>query len=339
MTIPKNISKKLIGLSALCLMIVLLPQKINAQVSLPFTVAPARQFIELEPGEETTLNLKFYNLGNFPIPGIIRSADFIVQDKLGTPRLIEDVTEAPPRFAASTWFTLPYDRMTLPSEEQISVPIKITVPSEARPGGRYVSVYFEPNAAIPQSVNSSQEAGASIAPRVAGLFYIRVKGPITENSTVSRFFTPSFLEYGPIPLETEILNSGDYHVRPKGLITLSNMFGANVAQVNLKEFNIFPDTQRLYENQIGSKWMVGKYTLSLTAGYGEQGKALKRTTTLWIFPWKIATAIIVTMLIVLLLAQNFMKRLSTKEELLATELQREREEIEKLKQQIRKRNS
>jgi len=79
---------------------------------------------------------------------------------------------------------------------------------------------------------------------LAGLVYLGVTGPILEKASVSRFFTPGFLEYGQSTSDTQILNRGDYHIVPRGLITLTNIFGTSVDRSFLKEENIFPDMRQ-----------------------------------------------------------------------------------------------
>lgn len=337
--ITQNIyGKYILTVVTLATFYLLLTTSAVAQSLLPLTVGPVRQLINVNPGEKTTLVVRFFNFSDIPVSGILRAADFVVEDNNGTPRIIEKIDQANPRFAASDWIDLPYDRMSIPANDKVTVQFNINVPLEAKPGGRYVSIYFEPTVAIPQSVNGPEEAAASITPRIASLIYMRVAGDITENALVSRFFAPSFFEYGPINVETQILNKGDYHIRPQGAITISNMFGNRVAQSSLKELNIFPDALRNYRNDLGSKWMFGKYRIDLSAAYGEKGQALTRSIEVWVFPWKIVTVILLAIALIFIVARNMVKKLSNREELLEVELQREREEIEKLKTQIRKRN-
>ena len=247
-------------------------KSISAQSVLPLTVGPARQQITVNPGELAAFSVKFYNDSPTPIFGIVKVADFVVQDKEGSPRIIEDATQASPRFSASAWVTLPYDRMSIPANDKTLVQASLTVPKDARPGGRYIAVYFEPSTAVPQAVND-EAAGQGVSPRIASLLYIRVAGAITESALVNNLFTKSFYEYGPIKVDSEILNRGDYHIRPRGVLSLTDPWGGLVEQAPLKEENIFPDAVRSYENMLGSKWMIGQYKVTLVASYGEKGQS------------------------------------------------------------------
>ena len=239
---------------------------VNAQTTLPLLVAPARQEITVNPGDSTAVNVRFFNMGNSPTYGFIKVADFIVDNIEGKPRIIEDAVQASPRFSASSWFELPFDKMAIAANDKVAFQTKIVVPKSARPGGRYIAIYFEPNYYSPQ-INTN---GTGVVSRIAALIYIKVAGPINESALISRFFSNNFYEYGPINLETEILNRSDYHIRPKGTITLSNMFGSIINQEKIKEYNIFPDVARNYNNTIGKKWMFGRYKLTLFFYYGDK---------------------------------------------------------------------
>lgn len=308
----------------------------QAQTSIPLMVMPARQEITVDPGEQKVITLNFYNKSDDPITGFFQAADFIVENNNGTPRLFDNPADAPSKYAASNWFTLFYDRATLPAHDKVSLQTTINVPLDANPGGRYVAVFFEQGANIPQALGGSEEVGVGTSSRIASLVYIKVNGPITEKSLVSRFFVPFFFEYGPIKVETDILNRGDYHVKPNGVITMSNVFGGVVDQAQLDSQNIFPDTSRGYENELGAKWMAGRYKIDLTASYGEQGQALTASTYVWVFPWRVAAAVLLALIIVYIALSNLFRNLSTKETNLEKELEKEKIEIEKLKEALRK---
>lgn len=307
-----------------------------AQTTLPLVVYPARQYLELSPGEKAAVTVNFVNQSDQPLSGFVRIVDFIVRDNQGSPELIEIQGAAPEKFSASSWFRTDYDRVTLPANEKVSIQAQISVPQNANPGGKYVAFYFQasPNISNPQAENEAQTA---ITPRLASLIYIKVKGDIKENAFVTKFDTKNFQEYGPINVETHILNRGDYHITPKGEIILTNMAGKVIEKSILKEQNIFPDTTRTYQNTLGKKWMIGKYQLQLLATYGEKGRTLTAYTEIWIFPWKLALIGLLSLAIFILIIRQFYASTLKKEKELEEELEREKEEIEELKKQLKNR--
>jgi len=311
--------------------------KVVGQTTLPLIVAPARQQLDITPGEKSAVVIKFYNSSDLPVSGILKAADFLVTDKEGTPVIIDNPLQANPKYSASSWFDLPYDRMTIAPDDKVTIQASINIPIDAHPGGRYVAIYFEPSGNIPEPVVANEEAGTAVGTRIAGLVYLKVAGETVEKALVSRFFAPSFFEYGPVKLETEILNRGDYHITPRGVISLINMFGGVVDQQKLNEANIFPDASRSFTNELGKKWLMGRYKISLLAGYGETGQALTNEIYVWVFPWRVATVTLLALIIIILLIKSAYKNLVVKETALEEEIEKEKGEIEKLKQQLRKR--
>ena len=303
-----------------------------SQSSLTLSVAPARQLLTVDPGESAAVVVKFFNNSDTAISGNIKVADFIVEDKEGSPTFIEGPASLLTRFAAASWVKLALEKATLPANDKVSVQAKINVPLDAKPGGRYFAVYFEPTTAVPQEAETALGEGVSaVVPRVAALVYLRVSGPIEENANLIRFTTPSFLEYGPVLVETEIVNLGNYHIKPQGVITLTDMFGQIRDKVKLDETNIFPDASRVYKSEIGKKWMLGKYTLNLTAPYGDSGKVITGTASVWLFPWRVAVAVILGIVIIITLVYMFWNKLKKKEKELEHKLEEEISDIETLK--------
>lgn len=311
-------------------------RSVVAQTALPLIVSPVRQELSVTPGESTGVTIKFYNQSDTPVSGIIRVADFVVDNKNGFPRIIDNPDQAPPKFEASTWFSLPYDRMTIAATDKVEVPAQITIPQDARPGGRYIAIYFEPVSNLPGGNGVVESGSSAVATRIASLVYLKVPGNFTESARVSNFFAPSLLEYGPVSVQTEILNKGDYHISPIGSITLSNMFGGLVAQSSLQQVNIFPDVSRTYQNDLGSKWMFGRYKVTLTAAYGDKGRVLEQHLYVWVLPWKLMAIVVLALLIIWLLGKNMFKKLAVKEAVMEEELAKEKAEIEKLKQELRR---
>lgn len=305
-------------------------------LTLPLTVMPSRQEIEANPGEKKYITITFYNQADEPINGFFKTTDFIVEDANGTPRLIENPDDVSPKFSASSWINLSYDKATLPANDKVNLQAEINIPFSAKPGGRYAAIFFEYNPKNENQKKENYQAGIGASSRIVSLVYIKVNGQINEKAIITRFFAPNFQEYGPIKIETQILNRGDYHISPKGIITLKDFFGNIVDQATLKEKNIFPDMIRNYENILGKKWMIGKYEIFFSGFYGSKGQTIEAKKYVWIFPWRLALVITLTVIIIVLLIYNLYKNTLKKEKDLEEELKKEKEEIEKLKKQLQK---
>lgn len=340
MKLPKLNKKTLIITSSFALGSFLLLsglKQAKAQTTnvLPLSVAPARQEIFVDPGESTAITVKFFNYSDAPVSGPLKVADFIVEDKDGSPTFLEEgsavtgLTKISPRFSAASWVALPYDRISIAPKNKVNIQAKINVPTNATPGGKYLAIYFEPGGQVSKATGSLKEAASPVSVRIAGLVYLRVSGPIKEDAYVVKLSMPKFSEYGPVDIATEILNRGDYHIRPRGVISVTNLFGKQIDTAELKEQNIFPDVSRVYENKVGQKWMFGKYKAELTAAYGESGKALTAIAFFWVVPWKLTIVVVLTILILIILFNNFFRKYKKHEEELEEKIEKLEEKLEK----------
>jgi len=325
MKLPKNKTKYFVAALIISGLLFFLVAKNASAVSIaPFTVAPSRQEITVDPGEITAVNIKFYNRGDTPVSGILKAADFIVESNDGSPTFLEDENRLSPDYAAASWVTLPYDRMSIAAKDHVQVQVKLKVPEDIKPGGKYFAIYFEPTSNAGIEIGTDKEGTTPTTFRIAGLVYLRVAGPVEENAYATQLKAPRFSEYGPIPVTAEILNKGNYHIKPKGIISLTSVFGKKIDEILIQENNIFPDVSRVYENEVGKKWMMGRYKIEFSASYGETGQLIEALTYVWVFPWKLATAIILGIVIIILLAAFLYKKFKKEKE----ELEEKVEELE-----------
>lgn len=304
--------------------------KILARSVIPLVVAPARQVIQSDPGKTISFAVRFYNTGENSISGIFKSADFIVDNKEGVPTFLDKNENLSNRYAASKWVSLNAAEGTIPPGDMFIISGKIEIPKDANPGGKYFAVFFEPSTDIGE-YDGSNSGESSVSVRIAGLVYLRVSGPISEGAE-ARLHTPLFSEHGPVDITAEIKNKGDYHITPKGNIVIKDIFGRKIAEEALEEVNIFPDASRIITTRPGTKWMVGKFTASLIATYGESKKSLVSEAVFWVFPWKISAIIILAIVIIVLIIMIFRYKSGKKYKKIEAELEKEREELEKLKE-------
>lgn len=335
--------KRIVKYLLLLITVITVTQTVSAQTGTTqqsaITVFPSIQDITVKPGEKARFQIQFRNGSDNVLVGNVKVADFIVTDNRGTPALIDPTAEKP-SYAASSWITLSDKLIAIPKNEIVSIYGSVTPPSNLGACGYYAIVYFEPNSETVKRLGAvDQQSAASVASKVGGILNFTVDGrECKEKMMVSNFSMPSFLEYGPIKLTYDILNQGDIHLVPKGAVSITDWFGRPLDQKAIREARIFPGKEREYTENFGEKWMFGKYTVSLRASYGKNGMPLMSEATIWVFPWKVAVVILLALILLGIILFNVYRRFIYKEHRLEEELEKEQEEIEKLKSQIKKRN-
>ena len=277
-----------------------MPSVFAQEVARTYTIMPPTIAQQLNPGQSAEGVLKVINGSDNSLTFSISVKDFVVEDTLGTPKLLPSGTLLN-KYSAASWIVVTPSTFTLKPHQDQQLSYSIQVSQNARPGGHYAAVVYAPSAGI--GVNRT---GAMVNTQAASLFYVTVNGPILEKSLVSRFFANPFQEYGPVKILTQIKNLGDLHVSPKATITVSGLFVNETQKLNTH--NIFPGAARDFENTFGQTWMIGRYKAVLIGSYGTNNNLpLVATAYFWVFPWRI-TLITILIIVALVLTGLYLRR-------------------------------
>lgn len=259
-----------------------------------FTIVPPTIQTPLLPGGTNEGTLKIRNDTDEAVTFNVFIEDFIVTDTHGTPTILPAGTLAN-KYSAASWIGVSPTRFTVPAHDRQELTYFMKVPQDARPGGHYAAIVY-----APVTEKGAESTGATVNSQIGTLFSVVIDGQYNEKAFVTRFFAPGFSEYGPIPVETQIKNMSDSHIRPIGKVTLTNMLGGKTTQM-LKENNIFPEAARDYVNLFGQHWMFGRYVATFEGTYGKTNNLpLMATVVFWVFPWKVIVVIILLIIAAIL---------------------------------------
>jgi hypothetical protein len=260
------------------------------------TIVPPSVDSKSDPGDKKEGTLKVVNSSDQPLTFKVQVKDFVVDNTIGTPHILPDNTLSK-KYSASNWIAVVPETFTIQPGKTQQLSYYLQVPSDARPGGHYAAIVYEP-----QELIGVQGTGTGVETHVGTLFYVRVNGNIVENATVKKFAAEPYLaEYGPATIKTQIINYSDSHIRPIGTISVKNLLGQVVYSEKLEEHNIFPEATRDFTTTIGKKLMFGPYTAELKANYGTANNlTLFATTAFFIFPWKIVVVALLALVALVL---------------------------------------
>lgn len=264
-------------------------------------IAPPVIVLNANPGEtiNSTITLRDVSRDSLIVTNQIN--DFVAGGEDGTPKLILDDTESSP-YSMKSWIT-PIPQLTIVSKKIEKLPLTITVPANAAPGGYYSVVRFT---ATPATLNGT---GVSLSASLGALILLKVNGVATENLTIEEFSanknggTNWLFENTPIDFVTRFKNNGNLHEQPVGQITITDMFGKKTAvvNVNLEDNNILPQSVRRFEQTldnktIGNKILFGRYTAELKMTYGADKQVVTQTITFWVIPYTLIGVIILALI-------------------------------------------
>lgn len=277
-------------------------------------VPPTLEF-STQAGQTVTGKIKILNDEKDFKTFYLSTANFKAGDENGQPEFNfqTDVVDL------ASWIKLDAASIDLQPGGIANVAVTIEVPKNADPGGHYAGVFV--------STTPPDAGNVKVVQKTGTLAILRVEGNVQEAAVVRQFTTSTgktMLDRLPADLILRIQNTGNVHFRPKGLITIRNMWGGVSAtiDINPKEGAVLPSSIRKFDmlwkkdtdtvksggffTEIGNEWnnfALGGYTAELNATYGSSNQTLTSTLHMTIFPWRVmlVVALVVVILIFLIM--------------------------------------
>lgn len=295
---------------------------------LPATVAaltliPPSIELGLNPGQKSQTSIKLFNETADTVELYPEPRSFTAKGETGQPSF----DFSTPVEGLASWITVEPGPIVLKPNERYEVPLTITPPANADPGGHYASVFFS---TAPPKEGAGQ---VHIASKVGTLLLTRVAGTVTETGSISEFQTTSgrtIFTRPPVEFFVRYENSGNVHLRPTGTVTITNMFGkvAGTADFNAGNGATLPKSVRRYDikwekaqvNGSSSFWSeygneksnfgFGRYTAKLSISAGTSVPFTKTATLVfWLFPWHViliwALGVVVVVVVLFILIKRY----------------------------------
>ena len=255
-------------------------------------IAPPLLYLSANPGQSIIAKIYLRDISSGPLYVSTTTDDFVAQGNSGAPKILLNETSLDPYSLKN--YVVPIQSLLLQPKQIKILNFQINVPPNASPGGHYGVIRFT---ATPPSLNGS--SGVALSASLGALILLTVNGHIVENLVVHQFNvaqsgqTGSFFQSAPLNFNELLSNTGNEHVVPTGLLTITDMFGHKLAvmDINRSQGNVLPASSRLFtqtvnSNVIGNKRLFGRYTASISLLYGSSNKKLTATLVFWVIPWQ-----------------------------------------------------
>jgi hypothetical protein len=276
-------------------------------------IAPPVITLSADPGKviKTQINLRDISSSNLLVKGQVN--DFVAAGEDGTPKILLDDTSNNP-YSIKGWVASFPDLLMIPKQIR-TLPVTITVPADASPGGHYGVVRFT---ATPPEL---KDTGVSLSASLGSLILINVSGDIKESMNVQEFTVShngkagTLFESAPVSFTERLKNTGNTHEQPTGQVVITDMFGKKVGavNVNLPPRNVLPNSIRKFDQPldstvIGNKKLFGRYTADLKVDYGAKKQSTTASLTFWIIPYKLIGIIVAVLIIGFFILRFFIRR-------------------------------
>jgi len=282
-------------------------EQIAGQINVgDFVVGPGRTEIELKPGETVIQEITITNRISDG-----RTFKLEVEDIYGSddPRnSVALVGDGYGPYSVRDYISFPKDTVTLALGERARIPVVVTIPPNAEPGGYYGSVLVS-TVRTPDATGDIGPRSPIIA-RVGSLFFLTVAGETVragETKEVSTITKDWWYEEGPIELGILYENTGSIHLNPYGEVSITNMFGEEVGFVELEPWFVLPASLRLREITWDREFLLGRYTVTARVNRGYDDIVDEVSTTFWVMPWKIVSGIFVILFIIVFSLRAFFR--------------------------------
>jgi hypothetical protein len=253
----------------------------TTEVYSDFVVGPGKVELTLKPGESRTIEVTLANR-----MGDDREYEVVVEDMKGSNDPEQTVVllgDDRGPYSLRDSFSVPEWKFMLPHARKARIPVTVSIPENAEPGGYYGSVLFTTTSK--KNEDAPEQGAAAIVSRIGVLFFVTVPGGQGYEGALESFNTAqTYFTKGPIPFQMLFRNSGTMHVNPSGEITIKNMIGTQVDTVMVEPWFALPDSLRLREVEWNRKALMGRYTAeaAIKRGYGDQVDRM--TLTFWVIP-------------------------------------------------------
>jgi hypothetical protein len=282
-------------------------EKIEGDIDVgDFVVGPGRSEIEVLPGQtiiqEITVTNRISDGRTFRL-----EVDDIKGSTDGSSAVsLADGERGP--YSIRDYISFPKETFTLNLGERARIPVTITIPANAEPGGFYGSVLVSTDR-TPIEADGNVSRSPVIA-RVGSLFFVTVKGDVERGGIAKSITTVGnkwWYEEGPINLGILYENTGSVHLNPYGEVSVKNMFGEEVGFIELEPWFVLPKSLRNREITWDRELLLGRYTVTAKINRGYDDVIDEVSTSFWVVPWKVLVGIFVGLFVIIFALRTFFR--------------------------------
>jgi hypothetical protein len=253
-------------------------------------LSPPTFELSANPGDVLENTIRLENLTERSMKIAVDKRNFTALGEEGGIDFTTEDEEA--SFSLASWVTVFPSEAEIGPKKTITFTFRTEIPLNAEPGGHFGSIVFKTGGAMPG------QTGAALSQELGALVLLRVAGKATEKAFLESFNSNKKIwEKGPVEFEIRVRNQGNVHIKPIGIITITDFFGKKVDSFNIEPKNVLPGSIRKSTAVWNKKFLIGKYNATVILNYGIQNQMISGSTTFIAFPYKIGGIILAVLLI------------------------------------------
>lgn len=266
-----------------------------------FVVGPGKIEVEMSPGESRTFQLSVSNRLGFEKTFTLAGEDFIGSKDLQRPVVLLGNDRGP--YSLRDYLRISTTSLDIPHGRKARISVTINVPADAQPGGLYGSVVVGTVTKPGVTPDSGAVGSSPIITRIGTLFFIRVKGPVEVDGKITKFSLAGdrtvLWNSDPVSFNLLFENNGTVHVSPFGTISVKNMLGSTVGNIDVEAWFAMPQSLRFREVQWKPPFLFGRYVAHAQINRGYDNITDQADIVFWVIPWKIIVAILIILIVII----------------------------------------
>jgi hypothetical protein len=270
-----------------------------------FVLGPPSYSLEVKKGEALEKEIIITNRLGKVQKFQIETEDFIGSSDPANPVVL--LGENAGKWSAKNWLKTELEEFTLEHGERIYLKVVVDVPADAEPGEHYAGVFIK---TVPLEESQENAAVVQLSSRLGSLFLINVEGEKIEKGAFKNFEINKkyfFSKKDPLLFNLFFENEGTVHLRPHGNIQIKNSFGNKLENLDVGEWIVLRNSQRLKEVSFQKPWMIGKYQATANLYYGVDNQKESKEISFYVFPWQLITLLVIVIFLAILLICFFRK--------------------------------
>ncbi len=279
-----------------------------------FVVGPGKVDLTIEPGKSKVVEMTVTNRTGEPRRFNVTIEDAKGSMDTGTSIVLLGSDRGP--YSMKDYVKVPHKSFELEHNQRARIPVTITLPPDAEPGGLYGSVLIDTVAVDAVEGNTGGTAPKSaVVARIGTLFFVTIPGGISKDGGLKDFGTvpeKRFYQSSPITFGLLYENNGSIHLAPYGEMRIKNMFGEDVGSVNIDPWFVLPQSLRLREVTWDREFLFGMYTATVLVNRSYDDIIDEMSYTFWVLPWKPLLGIFAALFLVIFLIKAFFKKFEFK---------------------------
>ncbi len=286
---------------------------VAAQESQTLSVSPTLFEMQASPGQTWQSEIRVINVNEYDLTVYPEAVNFAPLGEDGRGDLIPILEEETRGQSLAEWVQMSDEAVVVPRQQTVTIPITITVPPDAAPGGHYAAILI----GTKQPKDEDQVSQVQTAQFVTSLLFVRVAGDVVESADIRELTASAAIVQKPeISLDMRFENEGNVHVQPQGDIKIYNMWGEERGIIPINHQTHFGNVLPASIRKFSFAWKgdtsffdIGRYRAVATLGYGTETKQFVTATTyFWVVPYVTLFIIIASLFIIGKLSLWFVRR-------------------------------